>query len=72
VGPATVQQLLAALISSSEYVGTDFAEEARKIHYLEAPERSILGEASDDDYEMLIEEGIDILRLPLWKNKKLN
>jgi hypothetical protein len=70
--PATYQQLLAALISSSEYVGSEFVEEARKIHYLEAPERSIHGEASDDDYEMLTEEGINVLRLPFRKNEKLN
>lgn len=69
--PAAYQQLLAALISSSEYV-SDFVEEARKIHYLEAPERAIHGEASDDDYEMLTEEGINVLRLPFRKNEKLN
>jgi hypothetical protein len=69
---STYRQLLTALISSSEYVGSNFAEEARKIHYLEAPERSIRGEASHEDYEMLIEEGIDVLRLPFPEDKKLN
>jgi hypothetical protein len=39
-----------------------FAEEARKIHYLEAPERSIRGEASAEEYEALREEGIEVFR----------
>lgn len=47
-----------------EYVGDDFAEEARKIHYGETSERAIYGETSHDDTEALIEEGIDIMPLP--------
>jgi hypothetical protein len=47
-----------------EYVGDDFAEEARKIHYGETSERSIYGETSLDDTEALIEEGIEIMPLP--------
>jgi hypothetical protein len=42
----------------------DFAEEARRIHYVEAPERSIRGEASAEEYEALLEEGIEVFRWP--------
>ena len=49
---------------SSEYVGGEFAEEARRIHYGETEERGIRGEASDDEVQELEEEDIGIYRLP--------
>ena len=45
-------------------VGDQFANEARRIHYGEADERGIFGEASEEEAEELDEEGIDIYRLP--------
>jgi hypothetical protein len=51
--------------AKSEYVGPKFAEEARKIHYEEAPERGIYGEASLADVKALHDEGIDCLPLPI-------
>lgn len=50
--------------ANCDYVGNDFAEEARKIHYGETAERGIYGEASDADAEALQEEGIDVGRIP--------
>ncbi len=47
-----------------DYVGPDFAEEARKIHYGEAGERNIYGEASDDEAEELADEGIQVGKIP--------
>lgn len=47
-----------------DYVGEDFAEEARRIHYGEAETRGIYGEASRDDAEALAEEGIEFGVLP--------
>lgn len=52
------------LMSRSEDVGTEFAEEARRIHYKESPERSIRGHTTADEAESLREEGIEILALP--------
>ena len=52
------------LMSRSEDVGSGFAEEARKIHYKESPERSIRGQTTADEAESLREEGIEILSLP--------
>ena len=49
---------------NSDDVGDKFAEEARKIHYGEAEERSIHGEASDEEAAELIEEGIDVQKIP--------
>jgi len=69
---AAYQQLVSAIVSNSEDVGKDFAQEARKIHYMEVPSRAIRGEASADDCESLREEGIEVLRLPTLKKEDLN
>jgi hypothetical protein len=46
-------------------VGTRFAEEARKIHYGEREERNIRGQATREETEALLDEGIDVLPLPV-------
>ena len=50
--------------ASTEDVGERFAEEARRIHYKEAPERGIRGVASKDEAEALADEGITVVPLP--------
>ena len=47
-----------------DYVGADFAEEARKIHYGEREARDIYGETSLDDAKELLEEGVAVAPLP--------
>jgi hypothetical protein len=49
---------------NADYVGPNFADEARKIHYGETPERQIYGEATADEARELIEEGLDVAPLP--------
>lgn len=49
---------------SCEYVGDDFADEARKIHAGEGEKRGIYGETTIRETEELLEEGIDILPVP--------
>ena len=49
---------------NSEYVGDQFPEEARKIHYNEAEMRSIYGKASKTEITELVDEGIDIIQIP--------
>jgi len=66
------RQLVQAMIANSEDVGASFADEARKIHYNEAPERPIRGSATDEECESLSDEGIPILRLPNIKEEDLN
>lgn len=61
---AMLQRLRTEVEKSCDYVGKDFAEEARKIHHGEAEARGIYGEASDAEAEALAEEGIDVARLP--------
>jgi hypothetical protein len=49
---------------NAEYVGPNFAEEARKIHYGETPDRHIYGEATPKEAKELVEEGVDVAPLP--------
>jgi hypothetical protein len=53
------------VMKNAENVGKGFAEEARKMHYGETEERSIYGEANPSDAQALLEEGIEVLPLPI-------
>ena len=52
------------LVANTEDVGEKFPEEARRIHYGEARERSIRGQANATQTRELLEEGITVLPLP--------
>ncbi len=60
-----VSQLIEHLIANTQDVGDAFPEEARRIHYNEAPERRIRGNASRDDVAEMREEGIEVIALPI-------
>ncbi|HEY0846922.1 MAG TPA: DUF1178 family protein [Noviherbaspirillum sp.] len=60
-----VLELVRQVIGNTEDVGAQFAEEARRIHYNEAPERAIRGVASREECEALQEEGIDVIAVPI-------
>ncbi len=53
------------LAASTEDVGEQFADEARKIHYGEAEERGIRGKASAAQFRALVDEGIEVMPLIL-------
>jgi hypothetical protein len=57
--------LARTLVARTEDVGEQFAQEARRMHRGEAQERAIRGRTSPDEAVRLLEEGIDILPLPL-------
>ncbi|HTI16114.1 MAG TPA: DUF1178 family protein [Trinickia sp.] len=61
---AQAMRALRELIDKTENVGDRFAEEARRIHYDEAPARNIRGVATPEDARSLVEEGIDVMALP--------
>jgi hypothetical protein len=61
---ALLQRVRAEVEQQCDYVGADFAEQARKIHLGEAKARGIYGEASAEEADALKEEGIDIAQLP--------
>jgi hypothetical protein len=58
------------LIASTEDVGDRFAQEARRIHYNEAPERAIRGVASVQEARELADEGIDVMSVALPQSLK--
>jgi hypothetical protein len=53
------------ILEKTENVGDRFAEEARRMHYDEAPSRNIRGIATPEDAHALLEEGIDVMPLPV-------
>ena len=65
-------RMLDELFTKSENVGRRFPEEARKIFYEEAPARAIRGQASQEEHDALIEEGIPVARLPVPRSEDLN
>lgn len=65
IGTDLMLKLIDHILENTEDVGAAFPEEARKIHYGEAPERGIRGTASRKEVEALQEEGIEVAALPI-------
>jgi hypothetical protein len=61
---AAMISMARTIVANSEDVGERFPEEARAIHYDEAPKRSIRGVASKDEAAELADEGIEVMPLP--------
>lgn len=65
--PVPLQQLylkaVRHILANTEDVGERFAEEARRMHYNEAPERGIRGTTSHEEALELADEGIDVMPL---------
>ncbi|MBC7779954.1 MAG: DUF1178 family protein [Proteobacteria bacterium] len=61
---AAVVDKLRRWVASTEDVGRDFADEARRIHRSDAPERAIRGIATRDEANALNEEGIPVMKVP--------
>jgi len=66
--PARMRQMLMHMRQQVEqhcdYVGPQFAEEARRIHYGEVDAHGIYGEASREESRELAEEGIEFGQIP--------
>ena len=65
-------RMLDELLTKSEDVGAQFPEEARRIHYQEAPARTIRGQATQEEHDSLVEEGIPVARLPIPPSGRWN
>lgn len=61
--------LVSHVLANTVDVGDAFPEEARKIHYREAPERAIRGNATGEELAELHEEGIEVVALPIPKSR---
>lgn len=71
---AELQSALAKVVrhvlASTDDVGDRFAEEARRIHYGETDERAIRGRATADEAKELVEEGIELMAIPIPEHLK--
>lgn len=71
---ATVQaawmKMVRHVMANTEDVGARFPEEARRMHYGETGERGIRGQASPEETQALVEEGIGVLPLSIPKALK--
>lgn len=65
-------RMLDEILTKSEDVGTKFPEEARKIYYKESPGRAIRGQATEEEHDAMLEEGIPVARFPLPPPDRLN
>ncbi|MBC8716529.1 DUF1178 family protein [Ochrobactrum sp. Marseille-Q0166] len=65
-----MRELSRKVRENADYVGDQFAEEARKIHFGETEARGIYGEASKEDVHSLIEDGVDVMPLPVFPEDK--
>ncbi|CAN7425463.1 DUF1178 family protein [Rhizobium rhizogenes] len=60
-----LKEAVDSIKANAEDVGAKFPEEARKIHYGEADARGIIGKATPDEAQALVEEGIEIAAIPV-------
>lgn len=67
-----LSKLRDAVEKNSDYVGLEFAAEARAMHEGAKPHRSIYGEAKPEDAKALIEDGVPVAPLPFTPRSKTN
>jgi hypothetical protein len=65
-------RMLDELLTKTEDVGKQFPAEARKIFYRESPERAIRGQATQEEHDELVDEGIPVARFPVPPKDSLN
>lgn len=67
---AAWMQMVKHVVANTEDVGSEFSEEARKMHYGEVEQRNIRGQATPEETQALMEEGIQVMPLPLPESLK--
>ena len=65
-------RMLDELLTKTEDVGSEFPAEARRIHYRETRPRGIRGQATEQEHDELVDEGIPVARLPIPPTGRLN
>lgn len=61
---AKIKELRDHVLKNADNVGDKFPDEARKMHYGDIEHRAIYGEATAEEAEALIDEGIEVAPLP--------
>ena len=67
-----LQALREHVEKNADYVGSNFADEARSMYLGATPERAIYGEANGAEARALIEDGVPVAPLPFLPNRKAN
>ena len=62
---AKLRELRDHIVKNADNVGERFPTEARKMHYGDIEHRPIYGEASPDEAKALIDEGVEVMPLPV-------
>lgn len=65
-------RMLDELLTKSEDVGSKFPQKARDIFYKRENARPIRGQATEQEHDDLLQEGIPVARLPIPPRDKLN
>ena len=65
-------RMLDEILTKSEDVGTKFPEEARKIFYSETPARAIRGQATQEEHDAMVDEGIPVTRFAIPPAGRMN
>jgi len=65
-------RMLDEILTKSEDVGSKFPDEARKIFYSESPARAIRGQATQEEHDAMVDEGIPVARFPMPPTGRLN
>lgn len=66
---AALKRLRDHVKANSDYVGREFAAEARRMHDGDTDERSIWGEATLEDAKSLHDDGIEVAPLPFFSRQ---
>lgn len=69
---AALAEMRAKIEANSDYVGLNFAAEARAMHEGRIDERSIYGEAKPEEARALLEDGIPVAPLPFMPKRQAN
>ena len=67
-----IKELRAYLEANSDYVGEEFASEARAMYLGDVPERPIHGVAAAEEAKALLEDGVPVMPLPFAPTRKAN
>ena len=67
--PRDLNELIDYVLLNTENVGKEFPAEARRIHHKRAPQRNIRGVATGKETQVLLEEGIAVMPLPIPPRK---
>ena len=67
---AKLRELREHVEKNAENVGRQFPHEARKIHYGDSEHRAIYGQATAEETRSLIDEGVEVMPLPLLPDER--